>query len=115
MTSGLPRSVKRAYGDGAYDTESADADFHTYGIDPIIPPKRGAILHDLENEPWMRGRNDAIRAILGLGDDEEAGKIWKTLTGYHRRSLGETTFYRWKTLYGEKLQSRKLKNQRGRV
>jgi len=113
MTSCLPRSVKRAYGDGAYDTESVRADFHTHGIDPIIPPKRGAILHDLENEPWMRGRNDAIRAIVGLGDDDEAKKIWKILTGYHRRYLGETAFYRWKTLYGDKLQSRKLKNQRG--
>ena len=115
MTQHLPPSVKRGYGDGAYDTESVRAGFHVHGIDPIIPPKRGAILHDLEDEPGMKSRNNAIRAITGLGNDDEARKIWKILAGYHRRSLGETAFYRWKTLLGEKLQSRKLKNQRGEV
>ena len=30
------------------DTESVRADLHTYGIDPILLPKRGAILDDLE-------------------------------------------------------------------
>lgn len=113
MTPCLPRSVRRVYGDGAYDTESVRADLHARTIDPIVPPKRGAILHDFETKPWMKSRNDAITAIVGLGDDDEARKIWKILTGYHRRSLGETAFYRWKTLLGDKLQARKLKNQRG--
>lgn len=44
MTQHLPPSVKRGYGDGAYDTESVRASFHAFGIDPIVPPKRGAIL-----------------------------------------------------------------------
>ena len=111
----LPRSVKRAYGDGAYDTESVRADFYTSNIDSIIPPKRGAVLHNLESESWMKNRNDSIRAIAGLGNNDEARKLWKILAGYHRRSLGETAFYRCKTLLGEKLQSRKLENQRGEV
>ena len=50
---------------------------------------------------------------MGLGNNDEARKIWKILAGYHRRSLGETAFYRWKILFGEKLQARKLKSQRG--
>ncbi len=115
MTRHLPRSVKRGYGDGAYDIGAVRADFHAHGIDPIIPPKRGAVLHGLKDEPEMKSRNDAIRAIAGMGNDDEARKIWKTLAGYHRRSLGETAFYRWKTLLGDKLQARKLKNQRGEV
>lgn len=115
MAKHLPRSVKRSYGDGAYDTEDVRAEFHALGIESIIPPKRGAVLHDSIEKPWMKGRNDAIRAIAGLGDDDEARKIWKILAGYHQRSLGETAFYRWKILFGEKLQSRKLENQRGEV
>jgi len=115
MTKHLPRSVKRGYGDGAYDTGSSPAQLHAFNIEPIVPPKRGAILHDLTDEPWMKSRNDAIRAIAGLGNDDQARKIWKILAGYHRRSLGETAFYRWKTIFGEKLQSRKLKNQRGEI
>jgi hypothetical protein len=115
MANHLPRSVKRGYCDGAYDTEGSRAELHALGIEPIVPPKRGAILHDSLDKPWLKSRNDAIRAIIGLGNDDEARKIWKILAGYHRRSLGETGFYRWKTLFGEKLQSRKLENQRGEV
>jgi Transposase DDE domain len=115
MVKHLPRSVRRGYGDGAYDPGSSRVEFHNCNIDLVAPPRRGAILHDLEREPWMKNRNDAIRAIRGLGNDEEARKIWKILSEYHTRSLGETAFYRWKTLLGDKLQSRKLKNQRGEV
>lgn len=115
VTKYLPRSVKRGYGDGAYDTGTSRAEFDAFGIESVIPPRKGSILHDLENEPWMKGRNDAIRVISGLGGDDEARKIWKILMGYHQRSLGETAFYRWKTIFGEKLQSREFRNQRGEV
>jgi hypothetical protein len=111
----LPRSVKRGYGDGAYDKDPCYRSFQEAGITPIIPPQRGAVLHELSKEPWMKDRNDAIRAIAGLGNDDEARKIWKKLTGYHRRSLGETSFYRWKTIFGGELRSRKMSNQRGEV
>jgi len=111
----LPKSVRRSYGDGAYDKELCYKEFHSAGIDPVIPPQRGAVLHDLLKEPWMKSRNDAIRALAGLGNDDEARKIWKKLVGYHRRSLGETGFYRWKTVFGGKLKSRKMPNQRGEI
>ena len=53
----------------------------------------------------MKARNDAVRAMAGLGNDDESRKIWKKLVGYHRRSLGETGFYRWKTLFGGELKA----------
>jgi hypothetical protein len=115
MKKHLPGSVRRAYGDGAYDKEPCYRELHAAGIEPIIPPQRGAILHDLGKEPWMKERNDAIRAIAGLGNDEEARKIWKKLMGYHQRSLGETAFYRWKTLFGGEMKTRKIPNQRGEI
>jgi len=115
MRDHLPKSVRRSYGDGAYDKELCYKDFHHAGIQPIIPPQRGAVLHDLQKEPWMKDRNDAVRAITGLGNDDEARKIWKKLMGYHRRSLGETGFYRWKTMFGGELKSRKIPNQRGEI
>lgn len=115
MKKHLPKSVKRAYGDGAYDKEPCYREFHAAKIESIVPPQRGAVLHDLLKEPWMKDRNDAIKAIVGLGNDEEARKIWKKLKGYHTRSLGETGFYRWKTLFGENLRARKMPNQRGEI
>ncbi len=112
MGNHLPKSVKRSYGDGAYDKEPCYKEFHHAGIKLIAPPQRGAVLHDLKKEPWMEERNDAIRAITGLGNDDEARKIWKKLEGYHRRFLGEAAFYRWKTLFGGELKTRKMPNQK---
>ncbi|HSW71554.1 MAG TPA: IS5 family transposase, partial [Gammaproteobacteria bacterium] len=60
MQDHLPKSVKKSYGDGAYDKEPCYREFHRAGIIPIIPPQRGAVLHDLLREPWMKGRNDAV-------------------------------------------------------
>ena len=115
MKKHFPGSVRKAYGDGAYDKEPCYREFHRADIEPIIPPQRRAVLHDLLKEPWMKDRNDAIRAISGLGNDDEARKIWKKLKGYHRRSLGETGFYRWKTIFEGQLKSRKIPNQRGEI
>jgi len=112
MFKKLPKKVKRVYGDGAYDTSGCYQDLKEQKIKPIIPPQKNGVRHDLKKEPWMRDRNRALEAIKGLGGDEEGRKIWKKLAGYHRRSLAETAMYRFKTIFGEKLKTRKLKNQR---
>lgn len=109
----LPTTVERGYGDGAYDKTGCYQKFRERGIIPIVPPQRGAVLHKATKEPWMSERNDAIRAIAGLGNDAEARAIWKKLMGYHTRSLAETAMYRYKTLFGSNLMARKLDRQRG--
>ena len=38
-------------------------------------------------------------------------KEWKQQSGYHRRSLVENGFYRYKQLLGDRLSSRQLPNQ----
>src|SRR5271156_379422 len=101
MVAVMPKTVKRSYGDGAYDKSPCYQAFKKQGSRLITPAQKGAVLHALAKEPWMKNRNDAIRAIAGLGDDEEARKIWKKLMGYHRRSLAETAVYRFKTLFGD--------------
>jgi len=37
--------------------------------------------------------------------------IWKRESGYHRRSLSETTMFRLKVMFGGKLRRRKFNNQ----
>ena len=59
----------------------------------------------------LQERNHAVLEIRGLGGDDQARRLWKTLKGYHRRSLAETGMYRFKTLFGEKMQSRIFQNQ----
>lgn len=115
MGDELPSTVERGYGDGAYDKAGCYQKFRERGIAPIVPPQRGAVLHDPTEEPWMAERNDAIRAIAGLGNDDEARAIWKKLMGYHTRSLAETAMYRHKTLFGGNLMARKLDRQNGEV
>lgn len=64
-----------------------------------------------EEEPWRKARNDAICQIIGLGNDEDAIALWKKLVGYHERSLVETSFSRFKGIFGSKLFSRSIDNQ----
>ena len=42
---------------------------------------------------------------------ETAIKLWKTLTGYHRRSLVETTMFRLKKFFGAELKNRIFTHQ----
>ncbi len=65
----------------------------------------------MEEQPWQKARNDAVCQIIGLGNDEEAMKIWKKLIGYHKRSLAETAFSRFKGVFGPHLFSKRIDNQ----
>ena len=111
----LPGSVERVYGDGAYDRSGSYRRLTSRGIMPVIPPQKGAVLHDLSREPWMRGRNDALMMIEGLGGGEVARALWKKLMRYHQRSLAETAMFRFKTLFGNSLMARTLCRQRAEV
>lgn len=113
MEEHLPGSVKRGYGDGAYDKEGCYRMFDRRGIEPIIPPQKNGVLH--EKKVWMRPRNDAIKEITGLGGDQDARRLWKRLKGYHLRSLAETAMFRFKRLFGSSLSCRKLCYQKAEV
>lgn len=105
-----PSSVKRAIGDGAYDTWNCYKAAHERGQQLIVPPREGAV-YKKGDEPWLKARNDAICEIIGLGNHEDAIKLWKTLVGYHKRSLVETAFSRVKGVFGAKLFSKSTDNQ----
>jgi hypothetical protein len=108
-----PKSVKRSYGDGAYDKENCYKASAEKGIDFIVPPQRNAVFK--RDPPWIQDRNKAILEIADLGGDEEARKLWKKLKGYHRRSLAETAMFRFKKLLGGNLMNRRLDTQKAEV
>lgn len=105
-----PRSVQRAIGDGAYDTWNCYKAAYECSQKLIVPPREGAVFND-GNEPWLKDRNNAISQMIGLGNNEEAIKLWKKLIGYHERSLVETAFSRFKGIFGPKLFSKSIENQ----
>jgi hypothetical protein len=94
--------------DGAYDTEDCWDDLLDRAIWPIIPPRENAVEWYAEQEGDLPDypRNIAIREIEKIGR-----KQWKIKTGYHRRSLSETAMFRFKTIHGRTLYSRKMKTQ----
>jgi len=105
-----PRSVKRVIGDGAYDTFECYKSAHEKHLRLLAPPRQGAILNE-SDEPWVVPRNEAITQIIGFGNDEGAISLWKKLSGYHRRSLVETSFSRFKGIFGGKLFSKTIDSQ----
>ena len=94
--------------DGAYDTSAFRAAAWRGGGAALVPPQRGGRLQG-EYEGWQRERNQQIQAC---GSSEEERAAWKDASGYHVRSLAETTFSRHHALFGERIMSRLPKRQR---
>ena len=102
-----PKSLKKVYADGAYDRRNCRKALSEAGIQEcILPQKNGRIRH----EPFFEARNDALRIIRGFGGGPDGADLWKKFSGYHRRSLAETLFSRFKRLLGDHLASKKFSN-----
>ena len=100
-------------GDGAYEAKDNYGLVAKFNASIIAPPHKNATYHyDLKDGkiidiPGYEKRNKVIRAIMRAGGIKE----WKSEVGYHRRSLVENAFYRWKTIFGSNLKSRKEATQ----
>ena len=68
-----------------------------------IPPRENAVITDIGQ--WD-AREEAVRRIGEIGRAR-----WKEEVNYHRRSLAETMMFRQKTLFGDRLSSRKMTTQ----
>ncbi|HDR9140973.1 IS5-like element ISBvi8 family transposase [Burkholderia vietnamiensis] len=91
-------------GDGAYDTKACHAAIARRNAHALIPPRKNARAWK-STEAGAASRNEALRACRRLGRT-----IWKKWSGYHRRSLVETTMYCFKRL-GERVMARTFERQ----
>ncbi len=105
-----PFPIGKVYGDALYDAERCYLSIWKKGGQAVIPIKKN-IVYRQPSKPWLEPRNKQLLEIRGLGGDDIARELWKKLSGYHRRSLVETAFFRWKQLLGPGLKSRKFENQ----
>jgi hypothetical protein len=96
----LPKSVKRTFGDGAYDTEGCYGANLKHGSTSIIPPDRNAVFRK-EASPAMEARNNNLLEIMGLGGDDRARKLWKKLYSIKMIFLLEGISWRLKFTAGE--------------
>jgi Transposase DDE domain len=94
-------------GDGAYDQRQCYDAIEQRQAIATIPPRRNAKIWQHGNIKAKRlNRDQNLRRIRQVGR-----KRWKRESGYHRRSLAETTMFRFKTIFGERLSSRDFDNQ----
>lgn len=107
LVAQVDRPLAQMSADGAYDKRKVYEALEPTGAQVTIPPRRDAKIWQHGNcggEPWQRDEN--LRAIRRFGR-----KQWKTASGYHRRSLAETTIFRVKTIFGASLRSRNFAQQ----
>ena len=99
--------ISQVDADGAYDCSYCYDYIEERGAVAGIPPQRNAKI-------WFHGnrktpphpRDENLRKIRLVGRAK-----WKRLIGYHRRSLAETTMFRFKTAFGGKVSSRQMNRQ----
>jgi hypothetical protein len=100
--------VAKLYGDGAYDKWKLYDGLAAAEIEPVIPPRKGASIHRHGNCAGPRlPRDEALRGMRRHGRQG-----WKRESGYHRRSLVETSMSRLKQAFGPRLKNKAFENQR---
>lgn len=95
--------------DGAYDKRKVydSLNAHSPEVNILIPPRKNARIWKHGNTKTERlKRDENLRAIR-----KEGRKEWKKNSGYHVRSLVETTMFRLKTIFGDNLSARLLETQ----
>jgi len=102
-----PGEIEQVSADGAYDQRRCYDTLNRHRARAAIPPRKGARIWNHANSKADRHvRDQNLRRIRKVGR-----KQWKRESDYHRRSLAETTVFRFKTIFGDRLQSRQIDNQ----
>lgn len=74
-----------------------------------MPATGGLLARGMHKSTLVHSRNETLTAARHLG-----WRLWKNWSGYHRRSLAETTMLRFKLL-GERLAARQPELQAAEV
>lgn len=107
ILDGVEETIVQVSGDGAYDTNGCYEQIQQRQAKASIPPRKNAKIQqhgNCKSSPLPRDEN--LRAIRQMGR-----KKWKRESGYHRRSIAETTMFRLKCTFGGSLSSREFDNQ----
>jgi hypothetical protein len=109
MLKQIDQPIDHFAGDGSYDKRKVynSLNRHAPQAEVLIPPRKNAHIWQHGNTQAERlKRDENLRAVRKLGR-----KVWKESSGYHMRSLAETTMFRFKTIFGDRLSARLLETQ----
>lgn len=93
-------AIKSTAADGAYDKKKFRGCL-AEDIEQLIPPQHNAVVSKI-NDPDFVQRDETIKRIAEVGREE-----WKKESGYHIRSKSEVNMFRYKKIFGERMQARK--------
>ena len=99
--------LEQVSADGAYDGRDCYEVVKKRNAKVAIPPRKDAKI-------WQHGncRADSHPRDQNLRLIRKHGRAtWKRLVNYHRRSLAETTMFRFKTIFGPQAAARTFDNQ----
>jgi hypothetical protein len=105
----IEQPIERFAGDGSYDKRTVYDSLQQQAPEAtiLIPPRKNARIWQHGNTKAERLRRDEnLRTIRKSGR-----KGWKQSSGYHIRSLAETTIFRLKTIFGDRLSARLMQTQ----
>lgn len=103
----IEEPIEQVSADGGYDHRHCYDEIEAKGAKAAIPPRKNAKIWQHGNckgKPHQRDEN--LRSIRKHGRNR-----WKQDSGYHRRSIAETTMFRLKTIFGGNLSARQFDNQ----
>ena len=105
----IEQNISKFAADGAYDKRKVydSLNAHSPEVDILIPPRKNARIWqhgNVKGPPFKRDEN--LRSIRKYGR-----KKWKKNSGFHVRSLAETTMSRLKTIFGNELSARLFETQ----
>ena len=105
----IEQDIETLAADGAYDKRKVydRLNAHSPDVDILIPPRKNARIWKHGNTKADRlKRDENLRSIRRHGRKE-----CKKKSGYHVRSLAETTMFRLKTIFGDNLSTRLIETQ----
>ena len=103
--------ITQASADKAYDTRATYQALRQRQARATIPPRRGAHIWQHANTRAERlCRDENLRAIRRLGR-----QAWKQSSGYHRRSIAESVFSRFKRILGPTISARTFLGQAAEI
>ncbi len=109
MLENIAQNITHFAADKAYDkfnVYQAVHDMAGNNVTIAIPPIKNAIVHDDKSNDFG-SRNHNVAYI-----DEHGSYSWQSHSDYNFRALGEVAMFRYKTIIGDKLYSRKLNSQK---
>jgi len=103
--------IRQVSGDGGYDRRNCYEAIRARQAYATIPPQHNAKIWQHGNTKAERlARDQNLRRIRQIGR-----ATWKRECGYHRRSLAETTMFRLKTIFSERVTAHGFAGQAAQV